>query len=123
MIPCHKTIYNNKLTGEDILLIQNLVKLLPKGIKLIDIPLTVLSEEDHKPEPRYDGAYDFEKLGYYVAEKQKIVLLKNAIKKASSDLDVPETGLRAIVFVHELGHYFIDHHRHALENPAISPRK
>lgn len=105
MIPCYKTIYNNKLTGEDELLIRNVARLLPKAIGFIDCPLTVLSEEDYRPDTRFESPYDFERLGYYVAEEQRIVLLRNAIRRVSSELDIPETGLRAVVFAHELGHY------------------
>lgn len=101
-----KTIYNNKLTGNDLALVNGLKIMLPNGVKLIDYPLTILSDEDIKPDPKFESPYDFEVLGYYVAEEQRIVLLRNAILKASHELDIPERVLRAIVFAHELGHYY-----------------
>ena len=107
-------IYNNKLTAEDELLVQGLCSRLPKGLQLIDYPLTVLSDEVPDDPRLHDrGPYDFEmKLGYYVANEQKIVLLRKDIEKMAEviagemDMDVPVSSLRAIVFIHELGHYY-----------------
>lgn len=100
-----KQIYNNKLTDKDFSLVAGLVGMLPFGVFHIDLPLTVLSDEEIT-DSRFESPYDFEWMGYYVPEERKIVLLRNAILKVSNKLDIPEEVLRAIVFAHELGHYY-----------------
>jgi len=111
MKPLGKTIYNNKLSEEDHSLVQNIICLLgPLGLSLIDYPLTILSDENETPmiyrDETYNSSSDFERMGYYVAEDRKIVLLRNKIHEATTEMNVPENILRAVVFVHELGHYY-----------------
>ena len=107
----YKTIYNNKTSPDDVLLADSLLSQLPTGISSNDrYPLTILSDEEKEPVPtlgREEGKYDYERLlGYYVAEERKILLLRKAIVRVAGELEVSETGLRAVVFAHELGHYY-----------------
>lgn len=106
-----KTIYNNKFTDTDKNLAANLQsRLVQLGIISTDYPLTILSDEEDPPKEFQDeclqGPYDFERLGYYVAAGEKVVLLGGRIQDCADDLQVPEPLLRTIVFIHELGHYY-----------------
>lgn len=71
------------------------------------LPLIVLKDEE-KELSRDENWFNV--LGEYIAEKQEIILYGRAIAKASLELDVDENILRAVVLIHELGHYITHAH-------------
>lgn len=101
------TIYNNKFSEDEqslVAIIDSLLK--PLGLILIEYPLTILSDEDDSPVNWAEGPNDYERLGYYVAKDRKIVLLRNKIHDKAIEMGVPDNTLRAVVLIHELGHYY-----------------
>lgn len=73
----------------------------------VGLPLIVLKNEE-KELSRDENWFNV--LGEYIAEKQEIILYGCAIAKASLELDVDENILRAVVLIHELGHYITHAH-------------
>lgn len=85
----------------------------------VGLPLIVFKDEEKELSRDENWENWFNALGEYIAEKQEIILYGRAIAKASLDLDVDETILRAVVLIHELGHYIT--HAHPLKGIAEEP--
>ncbi|MCQ2172771.1 MAG: hypothetical protein MJZ17_08495 [Bacteroidales bacterium] len=86
------------------------------GFNGVGLPLIVFKDEE-KALSRDENWFNV--LGEYIAEKQEVILYGHAIAKASLELDVDENILRAVVLIHELGHYIT--HAHPLKNIAEEP--
>lgn len=89
------------------------------GFNGVGLPLIVLKDEEKELSRDENWENWFNALGEYIAEKQEIILYGRAIAKASLDLDVEEIVLRAVVLIHELGHYIT--HAHPLKGIAEEP--
>lgn len=89
------------------------------GFNGVGLPLIVLKDEEKELSRDENRENWFNALGEYIAEKQEIILYGCAIARASLDLDVDETILRAVVLIHELGHYIT--HAHPLKGIAEEP--
>lgn len=87
------------------------------GFNGVRLPLIVLKDEEKEKKSPDDN--EFNVLGEYIAEKQEVILYGRAISNDSLKLDVDEDILRAVVLIHELGHYIT--HTHPLNGIAEEP--